>query len=304
MKPTKVHPSKIPIWVKILDLPWELWNRECISRIASTIGRPIHVDQATAKKTKTSHARVCVEIDANLELPDDVTITVGGERVVVPIQYQVLPPMCAKCKVFGHACRITPPVNIQAEPPVDDRKRESNTPVVQPLEISIEKEEVHIANTANLPVEEWQIIGKAAALKVGGITALEAVTKFVPIHTNTALGGQDDGVFSDDDTLSEPLDGEIEVNDVYVPPKVDSVVPSELHSDLAVPTTSQQPIVEGNSGGQEGNAPGENSEDGEPQTPKFRDPTPDIIATSGGSSKASRTKKKGSRNGSKRKGKT
>lgn len=96
MKPVKEHPSKIPVWVKILDLPWELWNKACISCIANTIGRPIHVDQATAKRSKISHARVCVEIDAEIELPNDVSVLVGGKKVVLPIQYQVLPRICAK----------------------------------------------------------------------------------------------------------------------------------------------------------------------------------------------------------------
>lgn len=169
IKPTKEHPSKIPIWVKILDLPWELWNKECISRIASTIGRPIHVDQATAKKTKTSHARVCIEIDAKLDLPDDVTVTVGGERVVVPIMYQVLPPMCAKCRVFGHACRnVLPPDATQADSPLEDGKKETNNvttaAVAKPLEERVEKEEL-LAKIANPSVEEWQVIGKVATLK-------------------------------------------------------------------------------------------------------------------------------------------
>lgn len=198
MKPTKEHPSKIPIWVKILDLPWELWNRECITRIASTIGRPIHVDHATAKKTKTSHARACVEIDAELDLPDDVTVTVGGERVVLPIQYHVLPPMCTKCKVFGHACRVIPPPAVQADPTVDVGKKESTNELASGSPIEVEKTEP-ITIPANPPVEEWQVIGRAAAINAGGITALEAVTKFAPILTNTAQGGLAPDITSDDD---------------------------------------------------------------------------------------------------------
>ncbi|XP_058183805.1 uncharacterized protein LOC131301486 isoform X2 [Rhododendron vialii] len=102
MKPVKEQPSKIPAWVKIYYLPFELWNKECLSRIASTIGRPIHVDQATAKKSKSSSARICIKIDVNLELLEDVAITVAGETVVVSVEYQVLPPICEFCKVFGY----------------------------------------------------------------------------------------------------------------------------------------------------------------------------------------------------------
>lgn len=53
-------------------------------------------------ETKSTKARICVEISAEQELPDEVTVVVEGESVVVPIEYQVLPPRCSVCKVFGH----------------------------------------------------------------------------------------------------------------------------------------------------------------------------------------------------------
>lgn len=110
MKPAKEQPSKIPAWVKFHDLPFELWNQDCLSRVASAVGRPLHVDQATAKtarqpgllQTKSTKARICIEISAQQDLPDEVTVVVEGESVVVPIEYQVLPPMCNLCHVFGH----------------------------------------------------------------------------------------------------------------------------------------------------------------------------------------------------------
>lgn len=111
MQPVKEQPSHIPAWVRLRNLPLELWNQECLSRVANTIGRPLHVDQATAKtsrqpgllQTKSTSARVCIEISAEHDLPDEVRITVEGNSVVVPIDYQVLPSMCKNCKVFGHS---------------------------------------------------------------------------------------------------------------------------------------------------------------------------------------------------------
>ncbi|KAI8572256.1 hypothetical protein RHMOL_Rhmol01G0183900 [Rhododendron molle] len=111
MKPAQEQPTKIPAWVKFHDLPFELWNQECLSRVASTIGRPLHVDQATAKTTKqpellhtkSTRARICIEISAEQDLPDEVTVLVEGDSVNVPIEYQVLPPICKLCHVFGHS---------------------------------------------------------------------------------------------------------------------------------------------------------------------------------------------------------
>ncbi|KAG5565795.1 hypothetical protein RHGRI_001652 [Rhododendron griersonianum] len=120
MKPVKEQPTHIPAWVKLHNLPLELWNQECLSRIASTIGKPLHVDQATAKtsrqpgllQTKSTNARICIEISAENELPDEVRITVEGESVVVFVEYQVLPSLCKECQVFGHStdhCSKKPP---------------------------------------------------------------------------------------------------------------------------------------------------------------------------------------------------
>ncbi|XP_058181235.1 uncharacterized protein LOC131299672 [Rhododendron vialii] len=111
MQPVKDQPSHISAWVKLRDLPLELWNQECLSRVASTIGKPLHVDQTTTKtsrqpglhQTTSTSARICIEISVVHELPKEVRITVEGESVVVPIEYQVLPQMCKLCQVFGHS---------------------------------------------------------------------------------------------------------------------------------------------------------------------------------------------------------
>ncbi|GAV89560.1 DUF4283 domain-containing protein [Cephalotus follicularis] len=58
--------SKIPIWVKLLNIPLEYWT-ECW--IASAIGKPLHVDSNTESLRRISFVRVCVEIDVDSPLP-------------------------------------------------------------------------------------------------------------------------------------------------------------------------------------------------------------------------------------------
>lgn len=96
------HPSIIPTWIKIHQLPLECWTTESISRIASTIGKPLYVDKATEMRQRLDFSRICVEIDAGTELPDEIQITVNGFSVVVALEYQWLPFVCFECKVFGH----------------------------------------------------------------------------------------------------------------------------------------------------------------------------------------------------------
>lgn len=101
--PSTEHPATIPAWVKIHKLPLECWTAECISRIASTIGKPLHVDIATAKQQRIDFGRVCIEVSAK-ELPRDIQIKLGHLSVKVDVEYQP-PPKCSVCNVFGHSCK-------------------------------------------------------------------------------------------------------------------------------------------------------------------------------------------------------
>ncbi|GJZ74268.1 RNA-directed DNA polymerase, eukaryota, reverse transcriptase zinc-binding domain protein [Tanacetum coccineum] len=65
----KESPCKIPVWIRLLNVPLEAWNVNGISAISSRLGRPIKIDQITAKMCKEGSgrlgfARVLVEINA------------------------------------------------------------------------------------------------------------------------------------------------------------------------------------------------------------------------------------------------
>ncbi|GJW56198.1 putative reverse transcriptase domain-containing protein [Tanacetum coccineum] len=74
---TKPEPTKVPLWVKIFNIPLEAWNSEAISRIASRIGTPIIMDRITTSMCekaygRASFARVLVEADATMGLVDSI----------------------------------------------------------------------------------------------------------------------------------------------------------------------------------------------------------------------------------------
>ncbi|GJT40085.1 zinc knuckle CX2CX4HX4C containing protein [Tanacetum coccineum] len=76
---TKPEPARIPLWVKIYNVPLEAWNVEGISRIASRIGTPIIMDKVTTSMCKrgygrASFARVLIEVDATEGIVDNVEI--------------------------------------------------------------------------------------------------------------------------------------------------------------------------------------------------------------------------------------
>nr|GEV74741.1 zinc knuckle CX2CX4HX4C [Tanacetum cinerariifolium] len=65
----KVEPTKLPIWVKLSEVPMEAWTTECLSALSSSMGKPMILDNMTTCVCKngvgrTMYARVLVEIKA------------------------------------------------------------------------------------------------------------------------------------------------------------------------------------------------------------------------------------------------
>lgn len=205
--PNTAHPPSIPAWVKLHKLPLECWTAPAFSRIASTIGRPIHVDNATASKKRLDFARVCIEVSAGDDLPDEVVVKANGDSVVVRVEYQWLPAKCSECKVFGHKCKPKPTPPIPEKADVVAGK--------QPIVAQISDQD---------PLVQSRVL---EALMQGGSAALDVVTAVVP--DPQAVSGTPAikvGTFVDDPPLLEdtPLIGEKGIGPDHKPPHV--LVPS------------------------------------------------------------------------------
>ncbi|GJR00894.1 zinc knuckle CX2CX4HX4C containing protein [Tanacetum coccineum] len=106
---SKLDTSKLPLWVKIYDIPLEAWNVEGIIRIAIRIGVPIIMDKITTSICekpygRASYARLLVEVDAAKGLVDSVEIWYKnlGKSMMLNVEYVWQPSLCDHCKTFGH----------------------------------------------------------------------------------------------------------------------------------------------------------------------------------------------------------
>jgi hypothetical protein len=74
----------------------EYWTPVCLSHVASAIGKPIFVDSVTEDQTRLGYARVLVKINVNSELLREITLDMGGGKLVsVLFEYQWIPvQMC------------------------------------------------------------------------------------------------------------------------------------------------------------------------------------------------------------------
>lgn len=74
--------TKILVWILFSNIPLELFSRLGISYIASTVGIPLYHDKFTTNQEKLSFARVCVEVDIDMEIPKDIKVLLKDENIV------------------------------------------------------------------------------------------------------------------------------------------------------------------------------------------------------------------------------
>ncbi|XP_020251080.1 uncharacterized protein LOC109828511 [Asparagus officinalis] len=95
--------TSVPVWIRLPSLHLKLWSNNIIGRIASLVGNPLYIDQATATGERLAFARCFVEISSKAKLPTTVKLDLGnGEWLETSVEYEWIPPRCSKCHNFGH----------------------------------------------------------------------------------------------------------------------------------------------------------------------------------------------------------
>ncbi|KAF9599585.1 hypothetical protein IFM89_001081 [Coptis chinensis] len=61
------------------------------------------MDDATARRTRISYARICVVVDIEFKFPSFILSKIGeGDIVDIGLDYEWVPDLCTSCKIFGH----------------------------------------------------------------------------------------------------------------------------------------------------------------------------------------------------------
>ncbi|XP_022019842.1 uncharacterized protein LOC110919899 [Helianthus annuus] len=113
--------TKIPVWVKLHDVPLAAYTEEGLSLIASKVGIPKVLDNETAKMCddswgRSSYARAIIEVDASKDLKEKVSVAIpnvedgGFLKSSINVEYEWTPPRCSTCNVFGHTLEDCPKV--------------------------------------------------------------------------------------------------------------------------------------------------------------------------------------------------
>ncbi|XP_009758696.1 uncharacterized protein [Nicotiana sylvestris] len=97
--------TEILLWVKFPKLLMNCWGINSLSKMASTLGNPLFVDQCTTKKTRLSYTRILIEVNVTKKFPTEITVDdPSGRQFQQPIEFEWKPEFCSECLKIGHDC--------------------------------------------------------------------------------------------------------------------------------------------------------------------------------------------------------
>ncbi|KAG8380645.1 hypothetical protein BUALT_Bualt06G0037300 [Buddleja alternifolia] len=110
--------SIMPIWIKIFGLRPHWFHRQFLYHVASFVGKPLKLDEATTEIDNPVVARICVEINVLEKLQHDVQVQINGKIQLLKIKYEGIPDYCRICRHRGHtmaACYANADTNEESD---------------------------------------------------------------------------------------------------------------------------------------------------------------------------------------------
>ena len=97
-KPAMANVSSIAVWVRLHQLPLELYEAKVLKQIGDVIGKVLRIDAHTALEVRGKYARLCLQVDINKPLINTVLIGRLKQQVV----YEGIHKLCFACSRIGH----------------------------------------------------------------------------------------------------------------------------------------------------------------------------------------------------------
>lgn len=127
---SKNNHDKVPVWVKMHDVPMQTFTDDGLSMIATKLGKPMMLDSYTSTMYveawgRPSFARAMIEISEDIITVATPRLEGGGFIIdQVRVEYEWKPPRCKECKISGHEgaeCPNKPqPTMEKPKPKVDE----------------------------------------------------------------------------------------------------------------------------------------------------------------------------------------
>ncbi|VFQ77255.1 unnamed protein product [Cuscuta campestris] len=95
--------TTMPTWIKLPNLPMQLWSDERIGYVASKVGKPICTDVVSKEIGKARFCRVLVDLDLSKKPRTSITTNVMGKTYIQEVVYEDQLRYCYHCKCRGHS---------------------------------------------------------------------------------------------------------------------------------------------------------------------------------------------------------
>ncbi|KAF7831333.1 ribonuclease H [Senna tora] len=112
--------TKIATWVRLPELPIELYDEYFLSALGNQIEKMVKIDHNTELHARGKYARICVEIDLGKPLLCQYVVH-GSLR---NIEYEGIHNVCFECGTYGHDIENCPITKAREDPKDKQKERE------------------------------------------------------------------------------------------------------------------------------------------------------------------------------------
>ena len=92
----------LPVWVKMPNLPFELWSLDFFKLVRNSLGTFLEVDLSFLHSGVCCLGKNLVLLDISKGLVADLMISKGNIRFKQPLDYVGVPFKCLRCHRHGH----------------------------------------------------------------------------------------------------------------------------------------------------------------------------------------------------------
>ncbi|XP_071719398.1 uncharacterized protein [Rutidosis leptorrhynchoides] len=229
---TKYDLTKVPVWVKIHDVPLAGYTDDGLSSIASKIGKPLMLDSYTSTMCmelwgRPNYARAQIEVFAKDELKESLVVATpciegsGLTKDEVRIEYEWRPPRCGGCKVFGHT-------DVQCPKAIH-----VNKVVVETID-GFKEINRKLNKGGNKNKMDNSKCGDGFVVESSGVQELSNPFRVLQDLNEPQEAKNDKSVDGDLNLVDEDTDIELDENDNYIGPKVTTEGASTPESHVAL----------------------------------------------------------------------
>jgi len=100
--PSSIVVSKMPVWVRLHNLPLHFWLPKVFEAMGNAIGKYVKQDVERIARSIHTFARICVEVDLSQGLSDSIILIHNNTQWKQPLDYENMAFRCRGCQQTGH----------------------------------------------------------------------------------------------------------------------------------------------------------------------------------------------------------